>query len=426
MTRLRQVDAPSAGLPPAVDSALTKGSWLVLLAAFLGWMFDGLEQAIFPLISNPALTELTRGAVQARNNWNGYITAAWLLGAACGGLVFGWLGDRLGRIRSMSLSILMYSLFTGMGYFAQAPWQLAGLRFLASLGMGGEWALGVALVMECWPDRWRPLLAGAIGASANVGYVVLGTIGYFFPVTQHTWRWVLLAGLTPALLCLFVMFFVPESERWKQSVQRGDSRPLREVLGRALRGRTILAIIFASVALIGTWASVQQIPVWVDAQLAPKNPAAKAIAQAASGIGAIFGCLIAPLIGGRIGRKPTYFLMCLASLASCAILFWGMNTWNVGLILMIVVVGGITASFYGWLPLYLPELFPTRVRATGQGLSFNTGRIFAAMAALNMGRIVKFYNGSYAYMCGTITFIYILGMLAIWLAPETKGKPLPE
>ncbi|MBU6399416.1 MAG: MFS transporter [Verrucomicrobia bacterium] len=414
----------TAFAPPA--NAAARARWLALLAAFLGWMFDGFEQAIFPLIANPALTELTGGAEQAKNLWNGYITASWLLGAACGGLVFGWLGDRLGRVRAMSMSILLYSLFTGLGYFAGAPWQLAALRFVASLGMGGEWALGVALVMECWPDRWRPLLAGAIGAAANVGYLVLGTVGYFFPVTPHSWRWVLLAGTAPALLTFLILFFVPESERWKQSVTRAVSRPTSEIFSPALRSQTVLAIVFASVALIGTWGSVQQIPFWVDKQLAHGHPTAKAVAQAASGVGAILGCLIAPLLGGRIGRRPAYFLLCLSSLAASSALFWGMHSYNALFVLMVGVVGGVTAAFYGWLPLYLPELFPTRVRATGQGVSYNSGRIFAALAALNLGPIVNFYAGNYARMCGTITLVYVLGLVFIWFAPETKGRPLPE
>ena len=300
----RQINAPSLS-PVGAESAIKKGSWLVLLAAFLGWMFDGLEQAIFPLIANPALMQLT-GNVKARADlWNGYITASWLLGAACGGLVFGFLGDRLGRIRAMSLSILMYSLFTGMGYFVTAPWQLAALRFVASLGMGGEWALGVALVMECWPERWRPILAGAIGASANVGYLLLGTFGYFFPVTAESWRWVLLAGLTPALLCLFVMFFVPESERWKQAVKHAEAHPFREIVGTALRRNA------------PSWPSSShpspssapgrlssRSPSGSTRQLAPNNPSAKAVAQAASGIGAIIGCLIAPLIGAASAAAP--------------------------------------------------------------------------------------------------------------------------
>ncbi len=179
-------------------------------------------------------------------------------------------------------------------------------------------------------------------------------------------------------------------------------------------------------ALIGTWASTQWIPIWVDKQVNPGNPAAKAIAIAASAIGAIIGAFCAPLVGGRIGRRKAYFMLCLLSLASCMVLFWTMHTYNVAFVLMVGVVGMTTAAFYGWLPLYLPELFPTRVRATGQGLSYNTGRILSAASALGAGHIVSFYGGRYAYMCGTITLVYIIGMVLIWLGPETKGKPLPE
>ncbi len=178
--------------PVSTKTRFTRGQWLVLLAAFLGWMFDGLEQAIFPLVANPALSQLTGGKANVPQ-WFGYITACWLLGAACGGLVFGWLGDRIGRVRAMALSVLTYSLFTGVGYFAQAPWHLAGLRFVAALGMGGEWSLGVALVMECWPEDWRPMLAGCIGAAANVGYLLIAIPGMIWPVTVHSWRWVMLA-----------------------------------------------------------------------------------------------------------------------------------------------------------------------------------------------------------------------------------------
>ncbi|MGE5612135.1 MAG: MFS transporter [Bacillota bacterium] len=414
----------TATLPQA--SANTRGQWMVLLAAFLGWGFDGLEQGIFPLIANPALKELTGGNANEVSQWVGYITAAWLLGAATGGLVFGWLGDRIGRVRAMAVSILMYSLFTGLGFFAQTPGQLWCLRFIAALGMGGEWSLGVALVMECWPERWRPLLAGCIGMAANVGILLIAVFGYFYKITSDSWRWVMLAGALPALLTFVIRLFVPESERWKQAVQHGHSQPVREVFSGGMALRTILSIAFASIALIGTWASVQQIPVWVDKQLNPGDPRAKAVAQIASAFGAIVGTFLAPLIGGRLGRRRTFFVLCATSLFLCEVLFWRFSSYGVLFLVMVFLVGGVTASFYGWFPLYLPELFPTRVRATGQGVSYNTGRILAAVAALNIGPIVQFYHGDFAKMCGTITFIYILGLFLIWLAPETKGKPLPE
>lgn len=154
----------------------------VLLAAFLGWMFDGLEMGLFPLIAGPALQQMQASLGREADthfvgNWIGVVTAAYLIGAALGGLLFGWLGDRLGRVRAMSLSILCYSVFTGVTYFARTPEQLTVARFFAALGMGGEWSLGVALVMEVWPGRLRPMLSGVIGAAGNLGIALMGFIG---------------------------------------------------------------------------------------------------------------------------------------------------------------------------------------------------------------------------------------------------------
>jgi MFS family permease len=413
-----------AAAAPRVISA--RDRWLVLLAAFLGWMFDGMEMGIFPLIASPALRHFGyEGASIAQ--WNGVFHMVFLLGAAVGGLVFGWLGDRIGRVRAMTFSVLAYSLFTGIGYFSTAAWQLAVLRFLAALGMGGEWALGVALVMEIWPERLRPLLAGLIGAASNVGFALIAGVGMYVKITPESWRWVMLAGAAPALLTLFIRLFVPESERWKQQVVRhGAARPLREIFSGPTLKVTLLGIAFASVALIGTWGSVQWIPVWVDKQLKPGDPTAKAVAQFLSSVGAIVGSLVAPLIGNLLGRRPTYFLLCAASLAACGVLFRAFDTYNNTFLFTVFLVGMTTASFYGWLPLYLPELFRTRVRATGQGVSYNTGRILAAAGAMVAGQLVAFYDNSYAASGATITLVYLAGMALIWLAPETKGKPLPE
>src|SRR5712675_1466125 len=156
------------------SSTLDTAKWLVLLAAFLGWMFDGLEMGIFPQVARPALSKLLAGASEDQiKAWHQFIDAMFLFGAAFGGLVFGWLGDRIGRVKAMSLSILVYSGFTGLLYFTQTPLQIAVLRFIAAIGMGGEWALGVALVMEVWDAKHRSILAGLIGAASNVGFVLI-------------------------------------------------------------------------------------------------------------------------------------------------------------------------------------------------------------------------------------------------------------
>jgi MFS transporter, SHS family, sialic acid transporter len=356
--------------------------------------------------------------------WMGLITASFLIGAALGGLVFGWLGDRIGRVRAMALSILTYSLFTGFCYFATQPWHLGALRFIAALGMGGEWSLGVALVMECWPEKHRPWLAAAIGAAANIGYGIIALVGRYIP--REEWRWVMLAGAVPALLTFFIRLFVPESERWKEAVKERVARPLQEIFAPALLGRTLLAICFSSIALIVTWGAVQWLPLWADQMAGARIPQAKADTQLMSALGAVVGCIIAPLIGGRIGRRPAYFLLCLSSLGFCAWLFRGVHEFGTLFLVLTGFVGASTAAFYGWLPLYLPEIFPTRVRATGQGLSFNFGRILAAVGALSMGQLMSFFEGSYARAGAVISLMYVLGLVLIWFGPETKGKPLPE
>lgn len=411
--------------------------WMTLLAAFLGWMFDGMEMGIFPIVARPALAAMGKmhglaagpileGYVQ---NWMGIITALFLLGAAAGGIVFGWLGDKIGRVRAMTLSILCYSLFAGLSYFAREPWQLGGLRFLGALGMGGEWSLGVALVMECWPRDKRPLMAGLIGAAANLGYCLIALIAMGKPITEESWRWVMLVGASPAALTFLIRLFVPESERWVESQKHGTTHPLRDIFSPELLRKTLLAICFASVALIVTWGIVQWIPLWADkmAQDAgDHDKRIKAYAQFWNSLGAVIGSLAAPLLGWRFNRRPVYFGMCLTSLIACQVLFHFFHHVGPGFYLMVLIVGVCAASFYGWLPQYLPELFPTRARATGQGLCFNSGRIFAAIGAWQMGAVMSFFDRDYAQAGTAISLVYLIGMALIWLAPETRGKPLPD
>jgi MFS transporter, SHS family, sialic acid transporter len=417
------VEVPGCGIAGVVR---TQAPWLVLTAAFLGWMFDGLEQGVMPLVGRPALQDLL-GVTDDRSVglWMGVLAALYLLGAAGGGILFGWLGDRLGRVRAMVLSILAYSVFTGCSYFVRTPLELGGLRFLASLGMGGEWSLGVALVMECWPEKLRPLLSGAIGAAANFGLGLMGALGAIIPVTRDSWRWVMLAGAAPALLALFVARKVPESETWRKAVGEGASRPFHEIFSLSMRRTTILAICFASVALIGTWGSVQWLPAWADQLTRGHAQNAKGLTQLAIAVGAVFGCFIGPLAGGRIGRRPAYFSLCLASLLLCGYLFRCVDHYGTQFLFISFLIGGATGAFYGWLPLYLPELFSTRVRATGQGLCFNSGRVLAAVGALEMGHLLQYYEGSYARAGANVTLIYAAGLVLIWFAPETKGKTLP-
>jgi MFS family permease len=434
---------------------VSRGQWMALVAALLGWMFDGFEQGIFPLVARPALIDLLDLSADAREAqeavdpqvrqaarqrvdgpvglWNGRITAAFLLGAALGGWSFGWLGDRIGRVRAMIFSVLTYAGFTGLCGLAQGPWQLAGLRFLAALGMGGEWALGVALVMESWRPESRPVLAGLIGAAANVGFLltvflVLGIEGLGVQVAQGGWRWVLGACAFPALLTFFFRMCVPESEKWQEAVKTAPQARLVEIFAPAWRRRTVIAALVGGIALLGTWGSVQWIPLWVRQMTNDQDQVN--LAQICLALGAIVGAFLGAVLGSRVRRRWAYFSLCTGSLLACALLFRGYGetgaaSWD--FFVTAVAVGGLTASFYGWLPLYLPELFPTRLRATGQGFGYNFGRVIAAGGALSMGILVnEVFGGSYARAGATISLIYLAGMAVIWLAPETRGQPLPE
>jgi MFS family permease len=437
----------------AESARISRGQWMALAAALLGWMFDGFEMGIFPLVARPALIDVLGMSEEAHRvaeatdpeikaeatkkidtlvgQWMGGITAAFLVGAAFGGWVFGWLGDRIGRVRAMVFSVLTYATFTGLCGLARSPWQLAGLRFLSALGMGGEWSLGVALVMESWAPTARPILAGLIGAVGNVGYVltavpVMAIEGFGMEIRAGGWRWVLGICAFPALLTFFFRLFVPESEKWRQAVQSTPRARFAQIFTPTLRRRTILGAVLGAIALIGTWGSVQWIPLWIIKETGSQRMGN--YAQMCSGIGAIIGTFLGAVIGHRVGRRPTYFTLCLGSLLICAYLF-RLHVWfDWTFLAVVVVVGAFTASFYGWLPLYLPELFPTRVRATGQGFAFNFGRIIAAGGALTMGFLMseRVSPGSYAKAGAIITLIYVAGMMVIWLAPETRGQPLPE
>jgi MFS family permease len=424
---------------------------MALVAAFLGWMFDGVEIGLFPIAGRPALRELLNAAGPDADRvigpWFSAIVAAFLLGAALGGVVFGWLGDRLGRVRAMILSVLTYSVFSGLCALVETPMQLAVLRFVASMGMGGEWALGVALVAEVWPNRSRPLMAGLIGAAANVGFMLVGFVALgvarfveglgellsFLPepwvealLRNSGWRAIFVAGAMPAFLTLLIRFFVPESPKWKSAVSTGPRPGVGELFRGHLSRMTILGSCLAGVGLLGTWGAVQFLPAWA-AQFTG-DPQRAAWTQIVAACGAIVIPVAVALLAERFNRRTAYIGLCAGSLIACQILFWTFRVdpqFGATFLVMAFFVNGITGGFYGWLPLYLPELFPTRVRATGAGLTYNAGRVIAAVGTIGSGSLLSIF-GSYAVMGSVMSLIYIAGFAVIAFAPETKGRPLPE
>ncbi len=424
---------------------------MALAAAFLGWMFDGVEIGLFPIVGRPALRELLGAAGPDADRvigpWFSAIVAAFLLGAALGGLVFGWLGDRLGRVRAMILSVLAYSIFSGLCALAQSPLQLAALRFAASTGMGGEWALGVSLVAEIWPERSRPLLAGLIGSASNVGFLLVGVVALgvsrfvealgaalaFLPrawvlmlLRNDGWRMICVAAALPALLALLIRAFVPESERWQRTRAAGQKPSAGELLRGGMARTTLLGAGLAGIALLGTWGAVQFLPAWAGQFTG--DPQKAAWTQIVAAAGAIVIPFVVALLAETFNRRAAYAGLCVASLVLCQLLFHAFRTnprFGAPFLVLAVLVNGTTAGFYGWLPLYLPELFPTRVRATGAGLTYNAGRVLAAAGTIGSGRLLSLF-GSYAIMGSVMSLIYVAGLFVIALCPETKGRPLPD
>jgi MFS family permease len=408
-------------------------------------LFDGFEMGVFPLVARPALVDMldlkadadrmrdeslsdterseAKAAVDGPvRKWNGILNAVFLVGAALGGLVFGWLGDRFGRVRAMMFSVLTYSLFTGGCGLVNAPWQLAGFRFLAALGMGGEWSLGVALVMETWSAHARPVLAGLIGAAANFGFGVVAILAWIFTPGEH-WRLILVACVFPAFLTFLLRIFVPESKQWEHAVAREKRPGIMDIFVPGLRSRALLGATVGAIALLATWGAVQWITLWVQ----QSNPNLAPPAQLCSAFGAVVGAFFGAVFGHRFGRRVAYFTLCLLALAVCQGLFVGMaqTTFDVWFFIFVTLVGTTTAAFYGWLALYLPELFPTRVRAAGQGFCYNFGRMLAAAGVL-LTTFVFDVGGNYPRAAAIVCLVYIVGLVIAWVIPETRGKPLPD
>ncbi|MEX2213477.1 MAG: MFS transporter [Phycisphaeraceae bacterium] len=250
--------------PPSTIS--NRGKWMALIAALLGWLFDGFEMGLFPLVGGDALKELSP---ESGSTWFSVIMAMFLIGAATGGVLFGWLGDKFGRVRAMALSIFTYSIFSGLCGLATEAWHVAVLRFIASLGMGGEWSLGVALITEIWPGKSRAFIAGLIGAAANVGFLLVNILSVSLrtalgPDAPFPWRLLLIAGAAPALLVFFIRLFVPESERWLHEKEKGTTThwATRDLMGVLIGCAAATGVVFVWSPLIETGFAVQ-IPVTI-------------------------------------------------------------------------------------------------------------------------------------------------------------------
>lgn len=463
MANQDESEIPPPTLAASAPGQLSAGGrYLILAAAFLGWMFSGVQMTLMSLAARSATMEFARAgtldespalqwqrliptferpATSSRNEselgalvkaqtprWFARFNSAFLLGAACGGLTFGWVGDRFGRVRAMGLSIVWYSLFAGVAYFSRTPEQLLVLRFISALGVGGMWPAAVSLASEAWSDVSRPILSGLIGTSANVGIVLMSAIGMAREITPESWRWTLLIGAAPLALGLLVWCVVPESPGWlamrANRAARSQALPLMAVFRPPLLRLTLLGIALGAIPLLGGWGVTSWLIPWSDQALGAADPHAKALTSIMRAGGGVVGSLLGGWLANLCGRRTTYFLISLTTLGMAEWIYFALAPGDYWFTWLVFAVGFVSTIFFGWLPLYLPELFPTEARATGTGVSFNFGRVLTAAGVLGAGALTSAFGGDYAAAGRLTSLIYALGMLVILFAPDTKGRKL--
>src|SRR5688572_5820690 len=388
------VSAPRAEATHVRD--LSPQQWKSGIASWLGWFFDGLELHLYTLIALPLVVQLlavSSAADPAVKEKSAYIQAAFLVGWAVGGAFFGRLGDLIGRSRALALTVLTYACCTGLCAFAQTWWQLMLFRFVAALGIGGEWAVGASLLAETWPRAWRPWMAAVLQTGVNLGILlgaaVVGILTLVLPPGSE--RWVFLVGVLPALLVFWIRRHVPEPETWKRAGAALEKKPgARELFRGAVLSTTVRTTIVCALGLSAWWMFMfwhpQHFRRLLGAEGVPAGEMTRLISASFFLVNflAIVGNFAAGLLAKRVGNRRAIVLM-FAGLALAMIGAFGVPRDFSALAWVWCPAIGFFSGLFGLFTMYLPPLFPTLLRTTGAGFCYNIGRIAAAIASLVFG-----------------------------------------
>jgi MFS family permease len=477
---------------------LTRYHWFVLIVAALGWLFDCLDQQLFILARPAAMSELIpettsltgKDLDNSRKRAGDIATSIFIAGWATGGLIFGMLGDRIGRAKTMMLTIVIYSAFTGLSSFSTSPWDFAFYRFLTGLGVGGEFAVGVALVAEVMPNRARPYALSLLQALSAIGNVSAAFINLGLGLAAEEglpwspWRIMFLIGAAPALLALVIRRNLKEPEQWQKASHEGvvgkQLGSYSELFSNPLfRKHALLGLVLGCSGVIGLWSvgfytpdlirsvqmpvvqqeviqelSLEKDPEAVSrvaaaikdpklaAELSESDAAVKKLADGRIrgrltrwqsytslmiNFGAFLGVYAFGIVSQRIGRKPTFALAFIAAFISTAVVFWTLKElWQI--FILVPIMGFCQLSLFGGYAVYFPELFPTRLRSTGTSFCYNVGRFVAATGPLVKTLLDRMYEGPNANRLTGVTMccVFLVGLLVLPFLPETRGKPLPE
>lgn len=444
---------------------MTRYHWFVLTVAALGWLFDCLDQQLFNLARKPAMETLLATAGTAADPkdvdfYGGLSTCIFLAGWATGGLIFGVVGDRIGRAKTMMITILIYSLCTGLSSLSQGFWDFAFYRFITGLGVGGEFAVGVALVAEVMPSRARPYALGllqALSAVGNFGAALIGIgLGQMQLLTEtgkiagwEPWRWKFVIGALPAVLALVIRSGLKEPEKWREmkakAAETGESLGGYGALFADPRWRknAIVGMLLACAGVIGLWGigffaidlqrsvlkKTFEAQGYTGRDLAGRLTIWSGIASMMIQVGAFCGMMLAARICQWLGRKPFFAIAFTMAMLSTAMVFRYLDDIS-DIWWMLPIMGFFQLSVFAGYAIYFPELFPTRLRSTGTSFCYNVGRFVAASGPFLLGHLSSTVFAGYAepmrpaglLMC----LVFLLGIAVLPFAPETKGRPLPE
>lgn len=408
------------------DSLSQRSRMMILAAAFLGLLFDGVELGLMPIASLSVTQSLLKEAYTPAQggDWFARFTAALMLGAAIGGIVLGSLGDRIGRSRAMGVSILFYSLFAAMGSWVQTLEQMLVLRFFVGLGVGGMWPNGIALVSECWANASRPVVSGVMSAGLNAGILLLSQLARYWPITPDSWQWVFQLAGAPALLGAFVLMALPESPAWlaSRNAAKRPMTPLVELFQPSLVRITLAAIVISSIPMVGAWAASKWMIPWADSVAGTSHAGYKAATQGWWALGATAGSFMGAQFASWLGRRLSYLLISFAASALTMAMFLATAPLEPWFHPIVLAQGFVATLYFGWLAVYLPELFPIHVRATGSGLAYNSGRFATAIGVLLAGFLFTAFGGNYSQVGAFCSLIYALGIIAIGFAPVGRER----
>jgi MFS family permease len=430
--------------------SLSRSQWNALIASNLGWLFDGFETYALILTAGVALRQLLDpsqyGQIPA---YIGTVIAITLLGWGIGGMLGGVMADYIGRKRTMIVAIIAYSIATGLSAFAYDWVSFVALRFLVGVAIGSEWATGSSMLAELWPDRARGKGAGIMQCGLGLGFFLASFTWLFLSQTgPGAWRYMFAAGVLPALLTLWIRRAIPESKIWEATNQKRREAIELKISGVALgkgadkltrftlfdlfsdpglRKRTVVVFLMSLTTTVGFWGISTWVPPFIGS-LAVKeglNAARWAsYAGMAYTVGSVLGYLSLGFLMDAYGRKPMTIAFFVLAFALTPVLFF--MTTDLRLLLLLSTLNAFFSNGqYTWMPVWLPELYPTRMRATALAFAFNGPRFIAFLGPLLAGTMIAEFGG-FGYAAMVLASIYIVGIIAACFLPETKGLPLPE